>query len=166
MGNIKKGKTVSIFSIVYAIINFLPTLNGELLGLEGTNTFGIAISLSLLAVGVISLIKLNREETIKGYVIAMLVFWFLLLVVSVFFLVIPVLGVVIFLVGVGVSITPIITGFQYLSSLKETTPTSSFGKDTDIDGVVENLERITNLLNEGAITQEEYNRLRKKILEE
>lgn len=177
MVNVKAGKIISIFSIVYGILNFI-------INISGSNVFGMIISVGLIAVGIISFIKINKDVKIKGLVIIMLIFWFLLVVISFIFINVPVAGPIIFIVGVGFSIAPIISGFMYLSSLKKESVSPSNkdyhsiflneereheveqDKATVGETIVEKLNKIEDLYNNGHISKEEYTKLRKQILEE
>lgn len=180
MGNIKAGKTIAIFSVVYGILNFIFNITGDGVVSEGPDIYGMIISAGLIAIGIVSLIKINKGEKIKSSVITMLVFWFLLVIVSIAFLTIPELGTIMFIVGISVSVTPIVTGFVYLSSLKKdmqdignsdeprSDPFGLSDEDNSNESgtLVEKLKKAEDLYHNGHINLEEYTNLRKKILDE
>ena len=167
MINKKSGKTIAIFSIVYGAINALSSLSeNEYLELE-SSIDGVILSIGLIVIGIISLIKINKNVVAKGLVITMLVFWFLLIFISLIFLMIPIFGPIFFIVSAGISITPIITGFKYLSSLKQPQVFYSNSFTTDQGQTLSSkLDNLKDLFEKGYLTEEEYNEAKKKVIDE
>lgn len=172
MVNKNSGKTVSIFSIIYGIINFASNFQDDDVFGGGVNILGLVLSVALVVVGIVAYSKINSDKNAKGLVITMLVFWFLLIMISISFLIIPILGPIMFILGIGLSIAPVITGFKYLSSLKESNTNYQnnnsnleFMNDSN-DDLSTRLQKVQDLYDKGYISKEEYNETRKKILDE
>ncbi len=159
MGNVTAAKTISIFSIIYGVLNFFSNLKESTILGQSYNPIGVLLSIALVVIAIVSLTKISNNQKVKGLVIAMLVFWLFLLIASILFLGIPVFGWVVFVIGIGLSVVPIISGFKYLSSLNS-------ANNKNNEDITKKLTKSKSLYDGGYITEEEYEEIRKKILDE
>lgn len=118
MINVNAGRLISIFSIAYGILSINFNILDNRFPGDIFNISKIIIFAILAVLGIMSIRKVNRNKENKRLTITMIVFWFLLIVIYLLTLTISVIGVVMFLVEVGILLVPIISGFKYLSSLE------------------------------------------------
>lgn len=167
----KSAMIVTIFSIAFGALLVISSFSDIEMSDEFSNV-GMAMILVLLpflGIAITTLVLATKDKNVKGFIITLLVFWFVILGFFTTALIVPVYGFIVFLVGVGISITPIIYSFKYLSALKQRVvePTiQPFAGLIYNDGVKQKLDQARQLLDEGYITQEEYELRRKRILEE
>ena len=100
----------------------------------------------------------------------MLVLWFITLLVSFLFLLLPGIGVFLFIIAAGISVIPIVSGFKYLSFLNkdfDLKDLKAIKKDNILessDDGLSKLNKIRYLYESDQINKEEYEKMRDKVL--
>lgn len=77
MVNVKAGKILSIFSIIYGILNIFANIlrNDSFSG--GINIFRTSLCIGLIILGIMPMKRLNKDLEIKRLVKILLIVWFL-----------------------------------------------------------------------------------------
>lgn len=156
-------KVVGIYSIVFGALSLLGQLT-DLVEQDNSPILSIIIAILFVSFGIVILVRTNNNESAKGFVVTLLVFYMIVAVAGLIILAVPIVGPIIFVVLEAMVITPIIFSFMYFSKFsKEQNEVVHTAQNTSFL-LHDKLRELESLLSEGVISQEEYEEKRQAII--